>query len=158
MISESEQLGISNADHTRRLWLNMNRKGWRTHEPLDDELQPEVPRLLRRSVKMLVEEGIKRRDQIIFDLRRPASDLEDLMQLPTAFSTAWNLWSSRASGNLFRLGGQLTAGFSNSQKRVSAGQRFWTRSDDGKSRRARRRHAGRRRRGYSERRAGGRGW
>ena len=56
----------------------MNRKGWRSFEPLDDRLIPEQPRLLRRSFELLVNEGIKTPEQIISDLCLNPRDVESL--------------------------------------------------------------------------------
>lgn len=85
MISRCEQLGIIGADQSRRLWIYMNRKDWRKREPLDDQLEPERPRLLRRSFQMLVDEGLRTRDQIVNDLRLTPSDVEELALLPMGF-------------------------------------------------------------------------
>src|SRR6185312_8949253 len=85
MISRSEQLGIIDSEQSRRLWIYMNRKEWRKEEPLDNQLEPERPRLLRRSFQMMTEEGIKTRDQIIYDLRLTPSDVEELGLLPMGF-------------------------------------------------------------------------
>ena len=68
MIARCEHLGILGPEQGRRLWIYMNRKGWRKTEPLDDQIECECPRLLRRSFQMLTEEGIKTRDQIVYDL------------------------------------------------------------------------------------------
>jgi hypothetical protein len=85
MIARCEDLGIITAEHGRRLWIGMNRKGWRKEEPFDDQISPERPRLIRRSFQMLVDEGIKTREQIIYELRLTASDLEEMAQLQLGF-------------------------------------------------------------------------
>jgi Zn-dependent peptidase ImmA (M78 family)/transcriptional regulator with XRE-family HTH domain len=83
MIVRSEQLGILGASH--KLWINVSRRGWRKKEPYDDELRPEKPRLLRRSIEMLVENNIKTKDQILMDLATSATDLEPLAGLPNGY-------------------------------------------------------------------------
>ena len=65
MISRCEQLEILSEEQARRCWIGMGRKGWRTQEPFDDQLVPEQPRLLKRSIQLLVDEGIKSRDQVV---------------------------------------------------------------------------------------------
>ncbi len=90
MISRCENLGILNPEQGRRLWIYMNRKGWRKAEPLDDQLECERPRLLRRSFQMLVEEGIKTRDQIVYDLRLTPSDMEEMADLKLGFFNGLN--------------------------------------------------------------------
>jgi Zn-dependent peptidase ImmA (M78 family)/transcriptional regulator with XRE-family HTH domain len=78
MIMRCAQLGILNEVQQKRAWINMNRKGWRTCEPLDDRLIPEQPRLLRRSFELLVNEGIKTPEQIVSDLCLNPRDIESL--------------------------------------------------------------------------------
>jgi Zn-dependent peptidase ImmA (M78 family)/DNA-binding XRE family transcriptional regulator len=85
MISRCEQLEIFNEEQARRCWINMGRRGWRVKEPLDDQLPPEEPRLVKRSIQMLIDEGIKTREQIISELRLPAADIEDLAGLPRGY-------------------------------------------------------------------------
>jgi Zn-dependent peptidase ImmA (M78 family) len=76
MIVRCGQLGILNEVQQKRAWINMNRKGWRCCEPLDDRLIPEQPRLLRRSFELLVNEGIKTPEQIVSDLCLNPRDIE----------------------------------------------------------------------------------
>lgn len=78
MVMRCEQLGIMSEEQSRRAWINMSRRGWRRQEPLDDRLVPEQPRLLRRSFELLVNEGIKTREQILTDLAMNAADIESL--------------------------------------------------------------------------------
>ncbi|MEX2299482.1 MAG: ImmA/IrrE family metallo-endopeptidase [Bryobacterales bacterium] len=85
MIKRSEELGILDDEMARRMWINLNRRGWRKEEPLDDRLPVERPRLLSRSIVMLVESGIKTKEQILADLALPAHDLESLTGLPNGY-------------------------------------------------------------------------
>jgi Zn-dependent peptidase ImmA (M78 family) len=78
MIMRCSQLGILNEVQQKRAWINLNRKGWRTCEPLDDRLAAEQPRLLRRSFELLVNEGIKTPEQIVSDLCLNPRDIESL--------------------------------------------------------------------------------
>jgi len=78
MIMRCAQLGILNEVQQKRAWINMNRKGWRSCEPLDDRLIPEQPRLLRRSFELLINEGIKTPEQIVSDLCLNPRDIESL--------------------------------------------------------------------------------
>jgi Zn-dependent peptidase ImmA (M78 family)/transcriptional regulator with XRE-family HTH domain len=87
MIMRCEQLGILSEEQARRLWINMNRRGWRKQEPLDDRIAPEQPRLLRRSFELLVNEKIKTPKQILSDLSINASDIESLACLEPAYLT-----------------------------------------------------------------------
>ncbi len=84
-IVRCEQLGIFTQESARRMWINLNRRDWRTEEPLDDRLSMEVPRLLQRSVKLIVDSGLKTKSQILADLCFNAKDVEVLMCLPEDF-------------------------------------------------------------------------
>jgi Zn-dependent peptidase ImmA (M78 family)/DNA-binding XRE family transcriptional regulator len=85
MMKRSEELGILEERNVRRSWINLSRRGWRKEEPLDGTLKHEQPRLLRRSVELLVDSGIKTKDQILADLSFNASDIESLACLPDTF-------------------------------------------------------------------------
>jgi Zn-dependent peptidase ImmA (M78 family)/transcriptional regulator with XRE-family HTH domain len=84
-IVRCEQLGILNADSARRMWINLNRRGWRSGEPLDDRLPSEQPRLLQRSVRLVIESGLKTKSQLLDDLCLGPRDVEALMCLPVGF-------------------------------------------------------------------------
>ena len=71
----------------RRLWKHYSARGWRKHEPLDDVLVPEEPRLLARSVRLLIEEGVRSRAALLDDFHLPSSDVESLCGLPRGFMT-----------------------------------------------------------------------
>ncbi len=79
------QLQLLDADGERRLWINLNRHGWKKQEPLDDRLPIENPRLLQRSVKCIVDARLKTKNQILDDLCLGARDVESLMGLPGDF-------------------------------------------------------------------------
>jgi Zn-dependent peptidase ImmA (M78 family)/DNA-binding XRE family transcriptional regulator len=85
MIMRSEQLGILSEDQVRRSWINMNRRGWRRQEPLDERIMPEQPRLLKRGFELLVNEGIKTPDQILTDLSLNPVDVELLACLEQGY-------------------------------------------------------------------------
>jgi Zn-dependent peptidase ImmA (M78 family)/transcriptional regulator with XRE-family HTH domain len=92
MISRCEDLGMVTSEQARRLWIGMNRRGWKRREPLDDSIAVEDPRLLKRSMQMLVEEGIKTRDSILYELRLPASDVEELTGTQRGFFSGLELF------------------------------------------------------------------
>ena len=60
MVSRCEHLGMLDEVQVKRAWINLSRRGWRTEEPLDNVLEPEEPKLLRRSFQLLIDEGIMR--------------------------------------------------------------------------------------------------
>ena len=47
-----------------------------------------APRLLSRSVRLLVDEGVRTREQLLDDFRLPAADVESLCGLPRGFMTS----------------------------------------------------------------------
>jgi Zn-dependent peptidase ImmA (M78 family)/DNA-binding XRE family transcriptional regulator len=81
MIKRCSDLGLIDEAQERRLWINMNRRGWKTHEPLDDTIEPEQPSLLSQCLRMMIDEGFKTREQILADLRISAHDVEELCGL-----------------------------------------------------------------------------
>lgn len=81
MIMRSKQLDLIDDDDARRLWINYNRRGWRTGEPLDGKLEAEEPQLIRRSFEMLMEEGVQSASQILKALPLPVADIEELADL-----------------------------------------------------------------------------
>jgi len=85
MVKRCEQLGILDEIQLRRTWINLSRRGWRKWEPLDDALLPETPRLLPRSIDMLVASDIRTKEQILADLCLSAPDLEDLVCVPSGY-------------------------------------------------------------------------
>jgi Zn-dependent peptidase ImmA (M78 family) len=87
MIKRCEQLEILNAEQAKRTWINLSRRGWRRQEPLDDTIISESPRVLPRSVQLLVEAGIKTKQQVLADLNFSPSDLEDILCLPSGYFT-----------------------------------------------------------------------
>jgi Zn-dependent peptidase ImmA (M78 family)/transcriptional regulator with XRE-family HTH domain len=88
MIRRCRTLGMMSEEYEQRLWKYYSARGWRKTEPLDDVLEPEKPRLLARSVQLLIDEGIGSRCDLLEEFRLPASDVESLCGLPRGFMTA----------------------------------------------------------------------
>jgi Zn-dependent peptidase ImmA (M78 family)/DNA-binding XRE family transcriptional regulator len=84
MIYRSRSLKLISEDETKRLWINLSRRGWRQNEPLDD-LPAEKPQMISKCIKTLIEEGIKSKDQIVSDLRFSTKDIEELAGLPRGY-------------------------------------------------------------------------
>ena len=85
MIRRARHLDFLSQKGERNLWINLTRRGWRRNEPLDDVLEPEQPRLLRRSFNILIENRIVARSDIPYELALSASDIEDLVGLPSGY-------------------------------------------------------------------------
>jgi Zn-dependent peptidase ImmA (M78 family)/transcriptional regulator with XRE-family HTH domain len=85
MLTRCRELGIIDDDQARWLWIKYSRLGYKQKEPLDDAMPTSNPRLLRRSIEMLVEEGIQTRDSIRNRLALPAGEIEALCSLRSGY-------------------------------------------------------------------------
>ncbi|HTN71863.1 MAG TPA: XRE family transcriptional regulator [Methylomirabilota bacterium] len=88
MIKRCRTLGMINDEYEQRLWKHYSSRGWRKAEPFDDTIRVEAPRLLGRSVRLLIDEGIRTREQLLDDFRLPAADVESLCSLPRGFMSS----------------------------------------------------------------------
>lgn len=88
MIMRCRKLDMLDENSSIRLWKHYNARGWRRGEPLDDTLECEQPRLLNRSVRLLINEGVLTRDQLLTAIRLHGSDVEMLCNLPRGYMTA----------------------------------------------------------------------
>lgn len=84
-IRRCQDLGLVDDQQNKRLWINLSRRGWRKREPLDDSAVAEKPNLIRKSIEMLVKEGVKTREQVASDLCLAAADIEKLGELLPGF-------------------------------------------------------------------------
>jgi Zn-dependent peptidase ImmA (M78 family) len=80
MIERARDVELISEEQRQRLWINVNRRGWRVKEPLDDEIEVEHPLLLRKSFDLLVSEGIQSKDTILDQLPYSPSDIEALTE------------------------------------------------------------------------------
>ena len=78
-IMRVKHLGLVTESQEKHLWKNLSRRKWRKVEPLDDTTEPESPQLIKLSIKMLVEEGVKSKEQLIDDLQLSHLDIERLI-------------------------------------------------------------------------------
>jgi Zn-dependent peptidase ImmA (M78 family)/DNA-binding XRE family transcriptional regulator len=85
MIMRLYQLGIIDDDRRRYLMIQMSRKGWRRREPLDDSLAPEDPRLLKRSLDLLLEHGRLFQEELLRRTHLWPTDIEKLLGLPPGY-------------------------------------------------------------------------
>ena len=87
MIKRAEDLKFITSEQARWLWISLSKRGWKLKEPLDDEIEVEQPTLLRQSIKLIVEENLQTKQDILFDLPLDPSDIEKLANLPTGYFT-----------------------------------------------------------------------
>ena len=79
MIMRLKNLELISDKKGQRLFVSISRRKWRTHEPLDDELEFEEPHLLRRAIELLVEENVLRLRDIEASLGIPKEEIENLI-------------------------------------------------------------------------------
>lgn len=82
MIYRCKELGILNADQVKYLWKQMNARGIRKREPLDNAFVLSKPTVLGSAVKMLINDRVKLPTEIADDVLLNASDVESLCSLP----------------------------------------------------------------------------
>jgi len=85
MIKRAGDLALIDIDEQKRLWVNLSRRGWRTHEPLDDKLVLEQPRLLRGAILLLLEQGILSKAVVREAVPFASDDIETLCNLGSGF-------------------------------------------------------------------------
>jgi Zn-dependent peptidase ImmA (M78 family) len=82
MIYRCRELGILNADQVKYMWKQMNARGIRKREPLDNAFELSKPTVLASAVLMLIESKIKPPAEIAEDVLLNACDVESLCALP----------------------------------------------------------------------------
>ncbi|WP_404419570.1 helix-turn-helix domain-containing protein [Marinospirillum sp.] len=85
MIRRCQDLEVISEQTALRLWKARSARGWTTREPLDDTLEPEEPKLLQRSIKMLVENNILDKNTLRQVLGLPIQYAEELCNLPQGY-------------------------------------------------------------------------
>lgn len=85
MIGRCRELGLIDDDQAKNLWIQYTRRGYKRKEPLDDQMPEVAPRLLRRSIEMLVDERIRSKDDIKVDLALPDTEIEELCALKAGY-------------------------------------------------------------------------
>jgi Zn-dependent peptidase ImmA (M78 family)/transcriptional regulator with XRE-family HTH domain len=81
MIYRCKELGILNPDQVKYLWKQMNARGIRRKEPLDNAFALSKPMVLASATQMLIDNKIKLPAQIAEDLVMNADDIESICAL-----------------------------------------------------------------------------
>lgn len=97
MVMRCHQLGIIDDDQKMRLFKGRSARGWVKGEPYDDAFPREKSRLLNRSVNILINNNIVKKEDISYTLGLSESLIESLCDLPKGFL------SSEPSHNLVEL-------------------------------------------------------
>ena len=82
MIYRCKDLGILNADQVKYMWKQMNARGIRKREPLDNAFALSKPTVLGSAAQMLIDSKIKLPAEIAEDVLINATDVESLCSLP----------------------------------------------------------------------------
>src|SRR5258707_2803984 len=82
MIYRCKELDILNAEQVKYLWRQMNARGIRKKEPLDNAFPLSKPTVLASAARMLIDNGIKLPAQITDELVMNADDVESICALP----------------------------------------------------------------------------
>jgi Zn-dependent peptidase ImmA (M78 family)/transcriptional regulator with XRE-family HTH domain len=85
MIKRAEELRLFSDEQANRLWINRTRQGWHRQEPLDDEVEPERPVLLARSIQLLIDSHVLQKGDLTHSVPLYADDLELLACLPHGY-------------------------------------------------------------------------
>lgn len=90
MITRAYHGGLIDKETRRKLMINLSRRGWRRLEPYDDTMEIEEPRLLRRSLELIIENGAQTPADVVDALSLPAQDIETLSGLPSGFLSGFS--------------------------------------------------------------------
>ncbi len=85
MIMRSSQLGLISSDEKTRLFIGLNRRGWRKNEPGDEESIPEQPKLLKHAIDTLRDSDLYTPDLIESRLGLSTFDIESVTGLPNGY-------------------------------------------------------------------------
>ena len=85
MVSRARDVGLLDSDTARSLWIGISRRKWRRAEPFDDSLEVEEPRVLRRALELILDNGAQTPDDIQDALSLPLDDIEVLCGLPAGY-------------------------------------------------------------------------
>jgi len=81
MITRAQSIDFISQEEAKKMHISLTRRGWRQREPLDDDLEPEQPRVLRRSFDLLVEAGVTTPAEIQHALCLQPADIIQLANL-----------------------------------------------------------------------------
>jgi len=84
-IQRGVDLGIIGEEQALRMWKNCMRRGWKMKEPLDDSMEVEEPRVLARSIKMLLAENVRSKFDLLAALPFSVGDILELVHLPRGY-------------------------------------------------------------------------
>lgn len=98
MIMRAYQMNLLTEDHKTRLYKGLSGRKWTLKEPYDD-LPFEQPKLLHRSIKMLVEHEVIAKDDLLYKLALPARTVDEICNLDSYFNDT----DTFGNGNLINI-------------------------------------------------------
>lgn len=84
MVMRGADLGFINENQKSNIFRQLSARGYRTKEPLDDDLIPEKPVLLERAIKILIDEKLFSIDELLDAVLFPVNDLKELASMDRA--------------------------------------------------------------------------
>jgi Zn-dependent peptidase ImmA (M78 family)/DNA-binding XRE family transcriptional regulator len=81
MVYRCKDLGIFSQNQIQYLWRQRSARRWIKCEPLDDELEPEVPKFLAYAIRMLLVNEIQNKQDLQDKLLLSSDDIESLCGL-----------------------------------------------------------------------------
>jgi Zn-dependent peptidase ImmA (M78 family)/DNA-binding XRE family transcriptional regulator len=91
MIKRMRNLKLISEEREQRMFANLSRRGWRTREPLDDQIEQEKPRLFQRAFDLLLESNLINSDDLVNNLGINLDDLEKVVGLSNFFEHRRNI-------------------------------------------------------------------
>ena len=85
MIIRAKQLNLINENQSTYLWKKMSYNGYRKNEPLDDEIKPEIPILMKQAIEILINNKIFTAIDILNEISLNKDEIDTLLTLPKNF-------------------------------------------------------------------------
>lgn len=82
MIYRCQELELFTANQVLYLRKQMSTRKWNRQEPLDDEIPPETPILLKTAITMILEKNVKTANDLLDIFMWTSQDLEEICELP----------------------------------------------------------------------------
>jgi Zn-dependent peptidase ImmA (M78 family)/DNA-binding XRE family transcriptional regulator len=81
MIMRCRQLDMISEQQASRLWILYSKRGWRKKEPLDDRIPIEEPSFLKESLKLIIDNGLRTKAQLLEETGSSTFDFIELLRL-----------------------------------------------------------------------------
>jgi Zn-dependent peptidase ImmA (M78 family) len=85
MVKRAEDLDLIGEEQTKKLWISLNRRGWKFREPFDEEIEIETPQLLLSIFNLLITEQVQNKEEIRWEIPYAPGDIEALSGLGPKF-------------------------------------------------------------------------